>query len=878
MHWIALVRRVRALVARRAVEREMCEELQLHFELQRRDLERSGLAVDAAHRATVHRFGGMEVVKESHRDARGVRPLEDFMQDIRVGLRTLLNQPGFTIVAVMTLALGIGATTAIFSVVDGVLLRPLPYPAPGQVVVVHERQGDGQDNRIAAANFLDWRQRSRSFTGIALYQDAIITVLGGDEPVRRQGAGVTQDFFSVFGLQPVLGRTFTPDEMRHGGHAAVVVSYDFWQSQLGSDPNPATRKLRILGTSYTVVGVMPAGFHFPGNCDLWIPADPAGAADESRTAHNWAAAVGRLRDGVDVARARSELSHIQAGIKAQYGSSVDAVGANVRTLRDELVGSMTRPLLLLLGAAALVLLIACTNLGGTLLARGAARQRELAVRAALGAGRQRLVRQLFTESLLLASLGVLAGLVVAEVFVRAIVALAPASLPRVNEIRIDGSVLAFAVILSLVTAMVFGLLPALRLAMSAPARVLTSGSRGTASGGRGIRWSVLVASEVALALVLLVGAGLLIRSFQRLLSVDPGYDSAGILTLDLALPESEYPDDGAVRVFYRELLAEIGSIPGVRNVGVINVLPIEPSFRNGDFQIDGRGPGSGYGEYRAVGGDYFRALGIPLLRGRLFDSDDDAGRPDVAIVNQALADRYWPDENAVGKRIRNLGNDAARYGGERWITVVGVVASVRQGALNGGFSPTVFVDAAQRPFRARYASIVIRAAMPTASLVGAVQSRLHHLGPDVPVEFSTMDARIGETVAGRRFVISVLGFFAEVALLLAGVGIYGVVSYQVAQRTREIGVRLALGAGPGRVLREVIAHGMLPLGVGLVAGVLAAFALTHVLSSLLYEVGPGDPITFASVIVLLAIVALLAILIPARRATRIDPLVAMQAE
>jgi predicted permease len=706
----------------------------------------------------------------------------------------------------------------------------------------------------------------------------MVTILGGDEPVRSEATAVSRDFFPVFRLQPVLGRTFTADELTEGGPPAAVVSEDFWRSQLGGDPNLAAHRLRTGGTSYQVVGVMPAGFHFPGKTDIWIPESLAHAATAARNSHNWEAAIGRLHIGVSLARAQTELSDIQGRIKAHYGTSVDAVGVNIQSLHDELVGSVTQPLLLLLGAAALVLLIACVNLGSTLLARGTARQPELAMRSALGAGRRRLVQQLFTESLLLAILGAIAGLVVAEILVRALLALAPANLPRASEIRIDAWVLAFTVLISLVTALVFGLLPAVRLARSDPGRVLTSGSRGNTSGGRGLQWNVLVGAEVALALVLLVGAGLLIRSFQKLLSVDPGFQSARVLTMDLALPESTYPDDAAVREFYRTLVPAFRTIPGVRDVGLTNILPIESSFLSGRFEIEGRGPHSGYSYYRVASAGYFRALGIPVIQGRLFDENDRAGGSDVAIVNQALADHYWPGEQATGKRIRNLANDSFRYGADRWLTVVGVVGNVRQGALNGSIEPIVYVDEAQRPFRARYASVVLRTSVPPTRVIATVRSRLHQLGPTVPAELATLDARIAQSLAGRRFVMSVLGFFAEVALLLAGVGIYGVVSYQVAQRTREIGVRLALGAGPNRVLAHVLRQGMMLVGIGLIAGVLAAIALTRVLSGLLYEVSPSDPLTFGVTILLLTAVALLAIYIPARRATRVDPLVAMQVE
>jgi len=796
-------------------------------------------------------------------------------QDLRFAVRTLRKNLGFTAAAVLTLAVGIGATTAIFSVVNGTLLRPPPYPDADRLIVVAERGADGAEMPVAALNFQDWKSQSRSLEALAVYASGTAPVLGGDEPVRPEVASVSADFFRALGVQPAVGRTFADDETRPGGAPAAVVSHAFWKSQLDGATRLEGRALQIYGASYPVVGVMPPGFQFPGKAAVWIPETLASPG--TRTAHNWSV-VGRVRSGVPLDRVRAELDDVQRRLKAEHGTDVDAVGVTVRTLQESLVGSAERPILLLFGAAGLVLLIACANLASTLLARGAARSREMAVRSALGAGRGRLLRQLLTESLVLAAAGAIAGVLVAFVALRILAAAAPAgSLIGGAGVRMDGAVLGFTLLATVLSALLFGLLPAFRLSDTDSGQVLR-GSRGVAGGGRGTVWSVLVGTEVALALLLLVGAGLLIRSFWGVMSVNPGFRSEGVLTVDLALPEARYKDDEALAAFYEAFLSEVRGIPGVQAAGVVNIPPLSGGSINGAFEIESRGAESGYGEYRAASAGYFGALRIPVVAGRVFDETDRAGAPDVAVVNEAMARRYWPNDTPVGKRIRNLANDSWLYGDDRWVTIVGVVRNVRQTALTSEVLPEVYVNTAQRPFRSRYAVTAIRSTLPPASLVSAVRSRLAQRFGDVPAEYQTMDARVASSVGDRRFLMTILGAFAGGALLLAAVGIYSVISYRVAQRTLEIGIRVALGARPGQVRAMVIRSSMAVVVAGLAAGVAGALVLTRVVRSLLYEVTPTDPVTFAGVLLLLGGAALVASYLPARRATRADPMTALRAE
>lgn len=795
-------------------------------------------------------------------------------QDLRFAIRTLLKNRGFTAAAVLTLAVGIGATTAIFSVVNGTLLRPPPYPEPDRLIVVAERGADGAEMPVAAPNFQDWRSQARSLEALAVYSSGTVPVLGGGEPVRPDVASVSADFFRAIGVQAAVGRTFAEEETRPGGPPAAVVSHAFWETQMEGATRLEGRALQIYGMSYPVVGVMPPGFQFPGKAAVWIPETLASPG--TRNAHNWSV-VGRVRSGVPVDRARAELDDVQRRLKAEHGGDVDGVGVTVRTLQESLVGSAQRPILLLFGAAGLVLLIACANLASTLLARGAARSREIAVRSALGAERGRLLRQLFTESVVLAAFGSAAGVLLAVVALRLLSATAPAGSMMDGGVRMDGTVLGFTLVATVLSAVLFGLLPAFRLS-DTDAGVVLRGSRGVASGGRGAVWSVLVGTEVALALLLLVGAGLLIRSFWGVMSVNPGFRGEGVLTVDLALPEAKYKDDAALAAFHEAFLSEVRGIPGVQAAGVVSIPPLSQGSINGAFEIESRGPESGYGEYRAASAGYFGALRIPVLAGRVFDDRDRAGTPDVAVVNEAMARRYWRGDTPVGKRIRNLANDSWLYGDDRWVTIVGVVGNVRQTALTSEVLPEVYVNTAQRPFRSRYAVTTIRSTLPPAALVSAVRSRLAQRFGDVPAEYQTMDARVASSVGDRRFLMMILGAFAGAALLLAAVGIYGVISYRVAQRTLEIGIRVALGARPGQVRAMVIRSSMTIVAAGLAAGVAGALLLTRVVRSLLFEVTPTDPGTFVGVLLLLLGAALVASYVPAWRATRADPMRALRAE
>jgi putative ABC transport system permease protein len=871
-------RRLDALLRRDRFEREMDDEMRFHLEMEVEDRVRGGMSREEAERTAMRDFGAVDRFKDEVRDASGVGWLEEFRQDVRFSLRTLRKNPAFAALAVLTLALGIGANTAVFSVVNSTLLQPLPYPEPDRLVTVWELNERGQEISVAGPNFQDWRDLSGSFEAIAAYVNpefsGLSTVLGADGAVRTRAHGVTREFFAVLRVQPSLGRAFTAEETRPGGPAAALVSHSFWQSHLSADPGVLGRGLDVMGETHEIVGVMPPGFHYPGGTEIWTSLDRGGLGG-SRTSHNWLA-IGRLRDGVTLDAARREMDRLMDALRAQHGTEMSAVGTRLTRLQDELVGELRRPLLLLLGAAALVLLIACTNLASALLARGAAREREVAVRASLGAGRLRLVRQLLTESMVLAGLGALAGLAVAALALRALLSLAPAGLAPLAQAQLDGWALAFALVVAVITALLFGLLPALRLSEAELAGTLRAGTRGSTGGSRRA-WGVLVGSQVALAFLLLIGSGLLIRSFREVLAVDTGFDAARVLTVEISLPGSRYASDPAIAAVHQRVLTELGRLPGVEAAGIIQHLPFGGQSYSGGFEIEGRGPGEAYASYRVAGGDYFPAMGIPLVRGRLFEPGDDAGAGDVAVINQALAERVWPGEDPVGRRIRNLANDSWIYP-DRWITIVGVVGNVRHGGLLAGWPGEVYVHYLQRPARIQEAVVTLRASVPPATLIGPARERIRAVDPDVPAEFATMGARVSGTVADRRFTMLTLGAFALVALLLSAVGIYGVVSHAVARRTREIGIRLALGAEPRAVRALVQRNAMRTAAAGAVLGVLGALLLTRMLRGLLYGVSPTDPLTFGAVVLVLGAVAWLASYLPARRTTRIDPMITMRAE
>ena len=802
--------------------------------------------------------------------ASATSPFDTLLQDVRYAARRLRSNWGFTFLVVLTLTLGIGATTSVFSVINGVLLRPLPYPESGRLVAIAERNKSGAVMNVADPNFIDLQEQNRSLDALAYYSSAPTTVLGGTDPVLANVADVSTDFFKVIGVAPSAGRVFTRDETMAGGVPTAVVSYRFWRDQLGAASDFSTRTLTIEGKTMQVVGVMPQGFDFPEASDVWMPMPLDGT---SRTAHNLEL-VGRLRAGISVSSARTDIGVIYFRLKATYGEAMDATAFDVRTLQEKIVGSVQRPLILLLGAAAFVLLIACTNVASTLLAAAARRRGEMALRAALGATRNRMLRQLTTEGVLLSLFGAAGGLAVAAAMLRALLLLAPAaSLPRASEIRLDGTVVAFAVAVGVLAAIASSLFPALRASSASIGREM--GARGQMSSG-GTIWSALVATEVALAILLLLGSTLVARSFAKVLSIDPGFKSEGVLTVEIAVPGSIYPNEVSLSNFFARVIPAVAAIPGVEHAGASTSLPFNGFIGNGGISIEGHAPGDGYGDYAVATRGYFEAFEIPLERGRIFDDRDRAGAPDAAVVNQALANTYWSGEDPIGKRIHDLTFD--NYGSARWLTVVGVVGDVRNRSLTTPASPLVYVNPQQRPQRSRYAYLTIRSALAPAALQHSVQAVLRQIAPGVPAKYETMDALMASSIAGRLLSSSVLGVFAAVALILAAIGIYGVVSYQVVQRTREMGVRMALGARPGQVRGMVVGGSMRVVGVGLFAGAVAFPLLTRAIQSLLYGVEAIDPGTITGVLLLFGTVAAMASLIPAHRATRVDPLVALRSE
>jgi putative ABC transport system permease protein len=810
--------------------------------------------------------------------------METLRHDFRFALRSFVRSPGFSAITVLTLALGIGATTAIFSVVYGVLLRPLPYPDPDRIARVYEVEAAGARINLSDPNFEDFRSQSRSFAALAQVQGAGPTSVSGDvEPLRAPLAIVSGDFFRVLGVQPIAGRAFVAEEQREGAPPAVMVSHRFWQQRMGGTADFARKTLIFNGRVHRVVGVLPVNLDYPVGAELFTPRELE-ERRPSRTAHNWTI-VGRLRPAVSLDQARAEMSAIARRLKADHGDETDMADAALVPLHEQLVGHVRPALLVLLGASGFLLLIACANVSNLLLARSAARQRELAVRVAMGAGRGRILRQLVVESLVLSLAGGAAGVLIAVAGVQALLALEPGSLPRLGEVGVSWTALLFAFGVALATALVLGVVAALRGAgESALREALAQSQRGVAAGGSYVR-SGLVVAQVALTLVLLVGAGLLGRSFVRLLSVNPGYRTAGAVVLDLSTPWPETDADAArQRRFYDELMTRLGAIPGVANVGGVNAFPLKGAgYSNGTFlelarpdeKIDfarisvlAKDPArTGHAEFRVASAGYFRAMGIPLVRGRLFD-DRDAPDASVhaALVSTSLAKTEWPNADPIGKIIQfgNMDGDLTPF------TVVGVVGDTRDARLDATPRPVFYANAGQR--RVSSFSVVIQGGADPAGVTAAARRIVRELAPSVPPRFRTLEEVVSTSVAQRRFNLVLLGSFGAAALLLAMMGVYSVVAYLVAQREHEIGIRVALGAQRGDVLGLVLRHGAVLTVGGIGAGVVAALWLTRLLAGLLYGVAPTDLVSFASVVALLFGVALVATYVPARRALRVDPM------
>jgi putative ABC transport system permease protein len=823
--------------------------------------------------------------------------METLLRELRYGLRILTKSRGFAAIAVLTLALGIGASTAIFSVVDAVLLRALPYPNPQQIVRVWEQAPDGHGMQLADPNFEDFRTQNNTFAYLAEYAELLRSVSGGSEPVRVQIAEVTSGFFEALGVAPFRGRAFAPEEQRLPGTPAAIVSYSYWQRYLGGATDLSKFHLSMEGTVYPVIGVMPEGFDFPAGVAAWIPREFP--LLRSRTAHG-PNCLGRVRDGITVAQARANLSTIARRIKDQYGKEVDLNAAAVVPLADAMVGDVRSALLTLLAAVGLLLLVACANVAGLLLARNSARSKELAVRVALGAGRGRLMQQFLAESFSLSLAGGVLGILLAAWAVRILPAILPADLPRQQGIAINTSVLLFALAAIAAVAVSLGLFAAWRAAQGDLQEALTSGSRSFTGSGASQRFrGFVVIGEIATTLVILIGAGLLGRSFLRLIDTSPGFLHQNLITMEFlpANPQGVFTmDQSAVARqvhLIEDISARLRTIPGVESVGLAGAMPVAAgdNLADGSFLIlNGRKPPANFDEWNSMsqnpsqvgralycvaGDEYFRTLGIPVIRGRMFGEQDSWSSPHVAVISESLARQRWPNQDPIGQVIE-FGN---MDGNLKPLTIVGIAGDVRAQGLDFPPSPVIYVDYRQRGFNINsQPTFLMRSAVPVGAIVSAARGIFHDLAPDAPVKFSTFADEMGGWLADRRFLLLLVGLFAAVALALAAVGIYGVVAFSVTRRTQEIGIRMALGAQRSDVLRLIVGEGARLAVSGVAIGIAASVAITRLLSSLLFGVSPTDPMTFAGVAVLLSLVALLASYIPARRAMRLDPNTALRHE
>jgi putative ABC transport system permease protein len=814
--------------------------------------------------------------------------METLFKDIRYGMRALLKRPGFTIIAVLTLAIGIGANTAIFTVVNATLLRPLPFKDPDRVVMVWDylpkfaKTADKLPS--SSGNFVTLQSQNHVLDNLAAFRAWSWQSTGG-EPEQLKGARVTADFFAAIGVAPALGQAFTRDDDAPGAAPVALISHDLWQRNFAADRSVIGKTLTLDGRTVRIVGVMPPGFRFPGGAnlipgmqfsldnDLWLP---LALTEKEKTAHGTLnlALIGRLKSGVTAEQAQTELRLLQADSpEGRFGLTVNLV-----PLHKQMVGNIQRLLLILLATVAFVLLIACANVANLLLARATSRRKEIAVLAALGATRFRLIRQFLTESVLLSLCGGLIGFLLAIWGNTLLVSLIPKDVPRVHEIGIDGRMLGFALLISLLTGIVFGLVPALQASRLDLNEALKEGARGTTAGFGQLRLrSLLVVSEIAMALVLLIGASLLLKSFVRLLKVDPGFDAGQVLTMEVQLPTqppSRYVTDEQQSAFFQQLMDRITNLPGVTSAGGVVSLPLTGAFESTDLAIEGRpAPPAGQGpeaDYTIVAGNYFQTLKIPLFAGRQFTAQDTRDAHGVVIINEAVAQRYWPNENPLGQRFTLGFEDKPRE-------IVGVVGSIKQTAVNAEVRPAVYFPQSQAS--AAGMTVVVRTVGEPLALGNAVREQVRALDKDIPVShLRPMDEIFRASVAQQRFSLLLVCLFAGLALALATLGIYGVMAYSVSQRSHEIGVRMALGAQSNHVLKLVLKNGMTLALAGIAIGLAGAFALTRLMTSLLFEVKATDAKTFAGVSGLLILVALLACYVPARRATKVDPLVALRYE
>jgi putative ABC transport system permease protein len=872
------------------VEGDLDQEVHSHLEMLIEENIRAAMPPQEAQRTARMELGGIEQVKEQVRDERIGHWFYSVISDCRYAIRQFRRNPGFTVVVVLTLALGIGATTAIFSVVYGILLRSLPYSNPSRIMAIFEVNSKGGWSRVADPNFDDFRDQSRSFQAIAKYSDDIASVSGAAQPTRTTVARISPEFLKVFGVQPMLGRDFNASDAKKGVGPTVLVSYGYWRQYLGSPRELSQSHLKIDSAVFSVIGVLPAGFRFPEGVDLWLPADLDGE-NASRTSHNYYA-VGRLRDGVTVEQANRDIGAIARRIHETSSEQDDYLLKDgiVVPLQDSITGKARSALLVLLSAVGFLLLVACANVANLLLAQATARERELAIRSALGASWGRLMRQFLTEAFLLSLAGGALGVLGAYLGVTGLVALAPHNLPRLESVAISVPVLAFAFLLSSSVAVGLGAFTASRAISGDPHKDFAEGGRGQAgSQGSQLVGQAIVAAQVAITLVLVVGAGLLGRSLMKVLEVNPGFRVDKVITMDVSLPSVDDPKAKAAQgAFFSRLIDRLKEIPGVIKVGATSGLPMDGGLPDGMFLLmtpnevpkspDGFGAlfqqkgRIGNADFCVATNGYFQVLGIPLIRGRLFDERDGANAQHVAVVSESLARERWPNQDPIGHTIE-FGN---MDGDLRLLTIVGIVGDTREYGLDAPPHPTVYVNLFQRP-RSTIAVTMLRDT-DTRSVTSAARGILRDLNPEIPARFRTFSQVYSASLGSRRFNVILIGFFGITALLLATAGVFGVMAYSVSRRTREIGVRIALGARSVDVLIIIMSQGLRTICIGVAIGIAGSLALTRALASLLFGVTATDPLTFGGVTLLLVGTALLACYIPARRATKVDPMVALRYE
>ncbi len=859
----------RNLFSKKRVEDDLAAEVRSYLELSSDAKVRAGIDEKAAQRAAAVELGGIEQIKEQVREVRLGHWLETLLQDLRFGLRSLGKSPGFTAVTLLTLALGIGANTAIFSIVNAVVLRPLPYRAPEQLVKIWPEKPDVSSSKT---DYVEIKSAASSFDDLAGYSGWGFTVTGSGDPAKLDGARATANFFPLLGVQAAVGRTFLPDEDQPGHEKVALLSYGLWQSRFGADPQIVGRSITIDGAAYVVVGVLPQNFDFLGfhAADLWLPAtlDPSDKDDYSAA---YLTLIGRLKKGVTPEQAQSEITAIARHLSEKRGAPRTPEKPSVTPLQTDLVANVRAMLFILLGVVAFVLLIACANVANLQLARTSTRQRELAIRAALGATRGRLVRQLLTENCLLGLLGGAVGVALAWFGLDLLLKLLPLQLPRAGEIALSRSVLGFSLGVSLLTGFLFGLAPAWQVSQPDLQAPLKEGGR-TSANGLGRLRGLLVIAEMALALMLVVSAGLLIKSFARLEQVDPGFKPDRVISFQLSPGDD---DPARARVYYREVIDRLENLPGVKSVGGIHILPMSEDNWNPGLKIEDQplttAASSESVNWRLVTPEYFRTMNIPLLAGRFFTTADRESAPPVALVNETLARKYWPGASPLGKRVQT-----AFEGKKTWASIVGVVGDIKQQGLRNQTEPEMYRPYPQHSFLPDM-TVMVRSTSDPAALAASIRSVVWSVNKNVPItHLESMDEVVARSISQPRSTMLLLSIFALIGLILGVIGIYGVISYTVTQRTQEIGIRMALGAATLDVLKLVLGQGLKLIFFGIATGLVGAFALTRLLSSLLFGVSATDPATFGVITALLILVALLACYLPARRATRLNPTIALR--